>query len=159
MTLGFTRPGRWLVLALLMGGSTGCFLHHGARTPKAPPPAVPTDVELGRAMQLFRHGEFRKAQIILQRLTFELGASPRELAPARARAHRILPRGMLVPARRSSAGGRRFPESGGRVLDDRIRTHRAVARRGRQTPPVARAGGRSPLRRNGARDLPGIGRS
>lgn len=83
MTLGFTRPGRWLVLALLMGGSTGCFLHHGARTPKAPPPAVPTDVELGRAMQLFRHGEFRKAQIILQRLTFELGPSQPELAQIR----------------------------------------------------------------------------
>jgi outer membrane protein assembly factor BamD len=54
----------------------------GTRVASAPP-AVQPEVELERAMRLFRRGEFRKAQLIFQRLTFEFSTTQEELAQAR----------------------------------------------------------------------------
>lgn len=61
-------------------GAGGC--RRGTRTASAPP-AVQPEVELERAMRLFRRGDFRRAQIIFQRLTFEYTVTPEELAQAR----------------------------------------------------------------------------
>jgi outer membrane protein assembly factor BamD len=44
---------------------------------------VQPEVELQRAMRLFRRGDFRKAQLIFQRLTFEFSTTQEELAQAR----------------------------------------------------------------------------
>lgn len=46
-------------------------------------PEVQPEVEIAKAMQLFRHGQFRKAQVIFQRLTFEFSVTQEELAQAR----------------------------------------------------------------------------
>ncbi len=59
-------------------GVLGC--HRG------PPPVRPVvrpELSLERAMTLFRRGDFRRAQLALQRLTFELGPGQPELATAR----------------------------------------------------------------------------
>jgi len=61
-------------------GAIGC--RRGTRTASAPP-AVQPEVELERAMRLFRRGDFRRAQVIFQRLTFEYTVTPEELAQAR----------------------------------------------------------------------------
>ena len=53
--------------------------HHGSRSPAAAPQIQP-NVELERAMGIFRHGDFRRAQFLLQRLTFEFGPGQPELA-------------------------------------------------------------------------------
>src|SRR2546421_4280170 len=53
--------------------------HHGARSP-APAPQLQPNVELERALGIFRHGDFRRAQLLLQRLTFEFGPGQPELA-------------------------------------------------------------------------------
>jgi|SRR5919108_1215541 outer membrane protein assembly factor BamD len=53
--------------------------HHGSRS-RAAAPAPQPDVELERAMSAFRHGDFRRAQFQLQRLTFEFGPGQPELA-------------------------------------------------------------------------------
>src|SRR5260370_24033892 len=57
----------------------GIACHHGARSPAAAPQMQP-NVELERAMTTFRHGDFRRAQLLLQRLTFEFGPGQPELA-------------------------------------------------------------------------------
>jgi outer membrane protein assembly factor BamD len=44
---------------------------------------VQPEVEIARAMELFRHGDFRKAQLIFQRLTFEFSVTQDEMAQAR----------------------------------------------------------------------------
>jgi len=64
--------------AALGGGAC----RHGTRVASAPP-AVQPEVELERAMRLFRRGDFRKAQIIFQRLTVEFSTTQEELAQAR----------------------------------------------------------------------------
>ena len=46
-------------------------------------PAVQADADLERALTLFRHGDFRRAQMLLQRLTFEFGPGQPELAQVR----------------------------------------------------------------------------
>jgi len=69
------------VLALVAAlGGIAC--RPGTRVASTPP-AVQPEVELERAMRLFRRGEFRKAQLIFQRLTFEFSTTQEELAQAR----------------------------------------------------------------------------
>ncbi len=53
--------------------------HHGPRVQTAAQPAT----ELNHALTLFRHGDFRRAQLVLQRLTFELTPGQPEAAAAR----------------------------------------------------------------------------
>jgi len=53
--------------------------HHGAGS-RAAAPARQPNVELDHAMGMFRHGDFRRAQVLLQRLTFEFGPGQPELA-------------------------------------------------------------------------------
>ncbi len=64
----------WMVGALV----AGC--HHG---PAPVRPVVPPAVTLERALAQFRRGDFRRAQLALQRLTFELGPGQPELGTAR----------------------------------------------------------------------------
>src|SRR5437762_13811631 len=56
------------VLALGIALSSLAACHHGPRLA----PVVPPNEQLARAMDLFHHGDFRRAQAILQRLTFDL---------------------------------------------------------------------------------------
>jgi outer membrane protein assembly factor BamD len=44
---------------------------------------VQPEAELARGMQMFRRGQFRKAQVVFQRLTFEFSVTQEELAQAR----------------------------------------------------------------------------
>ena len=46
-------------------------------------PQVQPEAELAKGMQLFRHGQYRKAQMVFQRLTFEFSVTQEELAQAR----------------------------------------------------------------------------
>jgi outer membrane protein assembly factor BamD len=69
-----------LALAVALTGMPAC--HPRGRVPRAAPVAQP-DVDLARAMDLFRHGDFRRAQVILQRVSFELPPGSPELAQAR----------------------------------------------------------------------------
>jgi len=55
-----------LALGIALSGLAAC--HHGPRLA----PVVPPNEQLARAMYLFHHGDFRRAQAILQRLTFDL---------------------------------------------------------------------------------------
>jgi outer membrane protein assembly factor BamD len=54
--------------------------HHG---PRVPPPAPRSDLQLERAMAQIRRGDFRRAMVVLQRLTFEFGPGQPEAAAAR----------------------------------------------------------------------------
>src|SRR6266851_6781313 len=69
-----------LALAVAAGVLAAC--HPRGRAPQAAP-AVAPDVDLGRAMDLFHRGDFRRAQVILQRVTFELTPGAPELAQVR----------------------------------------------------------------------------
>src|SRR5438876_9564075 len=69
-----------LALAVALSGMAACHPH--GRAPRAAPVVQP-DVDLARAMDLFRHGDSRRAQVILQRLSFELPPGSPELAQAR----------------------------------------------------------------------------
>jgi outer membrane protein assembly factor BamD len=75
---------RWsigmLALALSLGGIPAC--RPRARAPQAAPVPQP-DVDLRRAMDLFHRGDFRRAQVLLQRASFELPPGSPELAQAR----------------------------------------------------------------------------
>jgi outer membrane protein assembly factor BamD len=65
----------WMLgLAML---ATAC--HHGPRVQ----PAIQPEKELERALTMFRHGDFRRAELLLQRLTFEFAPGRAELAKAR----------------------------------------------------------------------------
>ena len=66
-----------LVCAVLATGAA-C----GPKQPN-PTPVVEPQAELARGMELFRRGQFRKAQMVFQRLTFEFSISQEELAQAR----------------------------------------------------------------------------
>jgi outer membrane protein assembly factor BamD len=46
-------------------------------------PVVQPEAELARGMELFRRGQFRKAQVVFQRLTFEFSVTQVEMAQAR----------------------------------------------------------------------------
>src|SRR5213083_975514 len=67
------------VLALGIALSSLAACHHGPRLA----PVVPPNEQLARAMDLFHHGDFRRAQAILQRLTFDLPPGSPELAEVR----------------------------------------------------------------------------
>ncbi len=69
-----------LACGLLVAG-VAC--HPGRRAAKQPPPAPDPAVGLDRALQQFRQGDFRHAQLGLQRLTYEFGPSQPELAQTR----------------------------------------------------------------------------
>src|SRR6266568_2481192 len=58
----------------------GC--HPRGHVPRAAPVVEP-DVDLARAMNLFRHGDFRRAQVIFQRVSFQLPPGSPELAEVR----------------------------------------------------------------------------
>jgi outer membrane protein assembly factor BamD len=53
--------------------------HHGPRVETA----IRPEMELDRALTLFRRGDFRRAQLVLQRLTFEFAPGQPEAAAAR----------------------------------------------------------------------------
>jgi len=63
--------------ALPLGSLAAC--HHGPRVQ----PVVQPEAQVERALTLFRRGDFRRAQLLLQQVTFELGPSQPELAQAR----------------------------------------------------------------------------
>src|SRR6059036_2944712 len=69
-----------LAFAVSVGVLAACHPH--GRAPQAAP-AVAPDVDLRRAMDLFHRGDFRRAQTILQRVTFELTPGTPELAEVR----------------------------------------------------------------------------
>jgi outer membrane protein assembly factor BamD len=69
-----------VLMVWVMVASAGC--GRGPRAAAAAP-AIQPEVELARAKQLFRKGNFRKAQVIFQRLTFEYSVTQDELAEAR----------------------------------------------------------------------------
>src|SRR6266571_6227446 len=69
-----------LAFAVSVGVLAAC--HPRGRAPQAAPAVVP-DVDLRRAMDLFRRGDFRRASVILQRVTFELTPGSPELAQVR----------------------------------------------------------------------------
>ena len=69
-----------LAFAVSVGVLAAC--HPRGRAPQAAPAVVP-DVDLRRAMDLFRRGDFRRASVILQRVTFELTPGTPELAQVR----------------------------------------------------------------------------
>ncbi|HEV2672674.1 MAG TPA: outer membrane protein assembly factor BamD [Gemmatimonadales bacterium] len=68
-----------LALCGLLGTTAAC----GRRAAKQPPPAPDPAVGLDRAMQHFRRGDFRHAQLDLQHLTYEYGPGQPELAQVR----------------------------------------------------------------------------
>ncbi len=55
-----------LTLGIALSGLLAC--HHGPRLA----PVVAPNVQLANALELFHHGDFRRAQALLQRLTFDL---------------------------------------------------------------------------------------
>src|SRR6267378_8427616 len=71
-----------LVIAVALSGLGGAACHPHGRVPRAAP-VVPADVDLRRAMDLFHHGDFRRAETILQRVSFELMPGTPELAELR----------------------------------------------------------------------------
>jgi outer membrane protein assembly factor BamD len=70
-----------IVLTVALAGTAAC--HPGRR--RVPPAPVITQpaVDLDRALRLFHRGEFRRAQAILQRTTFEFAPGAPELAEVR----------------------------------------------------------------------------
>ena len=70
------------IVTLVVAGVLGLAGCHRGRAPQATP-AVEPSADMKRAMDLFHHGEFRRAQAILQRLTFALPPGDAELAAAR----------------------------------------------------------------------------
>ena len=70
---------RVLAVSVLLAGGTAC----GGKKSGGTPPQVQPEAELAKGMQLFRHGQYRKAQVVFQRLTFEFSVTQDELAQAR----------------------------------------------------------------------------
>jgi outer membrane protein assembly factor BamD len=71
-----------LTLAVALAATGGAACHPRGRAPQAAP-AVAPDVDLRRAMDAFHRGDFRHAQLILQRVIFELPPGTPELAEVR----------------------------------------------------------------------------
>src|SRR6266446_10244332 len=69
-----------LALAVALTGLAAC--HPRGRVPRAAPVVEPA-ADLVRGLNLFRHGEFRRAQIIFQRVGFQLPPGSQELAEVR----------------------------------------------------------------------------
>jgi outer membrane protein assembly factor BamD len=68
-----------ILACLVLGVGAACGGPKQAKTA----PVVQPEAELARGMQLFRRGQFRKAQVVFQRLTFEFSVTQEELAQAR----------------------------------------------------------------------------
>ena len=66
-----------ILVCLLVGTGAACGRKQGNIAPVVQPEA-----ELARGMELFRRGQFRNAQVIFQRLTFEFSVTQEELAQA-----------------------------------------------------------------------------
>jgi outer membrane protein assembly factor BamD len=73
------RTIRGVIMCAVLAATAGC----GRRGPRSGAPTLDPSVNLERAMQDFRRGNFRKAQMALQRLTFEFGPGQPELAQVR----------------------------------------------------------------------------
>lgn len=73
------QPIVYLLACAVLGTSVAC----GGPKQEKPAPVVQPEAELARGMQLFRRGQFRKAQTVFQRLTFEFSVTQEELAQAR----------------------------------------------------------------------------
>jgi outer membrane protein assembly factor BamD len=69
-----------LAFAVALGGTAAC--HPRGRAPQTTP-AVAPDVDLRHAMDLYHRGDFRRAQAMLQRISFELPPGTPELAQVR----------------------------------------------------------------------------
>ena len=69
--------------ALLLCGVLGAGAACGRRAPRPAAPTLDPSVNLERAMQDFHRGNFRRAQMTLQRLTFEYGPGQPQLAQVR----------------------------------------------------------------------------
>lgn len=69
-----------VVVCALVIGLAGC---HRGSVVSTTAPAVQPDVQLSRALELFHHGEFRRAQALLQRMTFDLDPGRPELPQIR----------------------------------------------------------------------------
>lgn len=67
-------------LAALATGIAGC---HRGPSGSTTAPVVPPEVRLSRAMDLFHHGDFRRALGLFQRMTFDLDPGRPELAQIR----------------------------------------------------------------------------
>jgi len=68
-----------LAACVLLAGGAAC----GGKKNDSPAPQVQPEAELAKGMQLFRRGQYRKAQLVFQRLTFEFSVTQDELAQAR----------------------------------------------------------------------------
>ncbi len=68
-----------LALAVALTSLAAC--HPRGRVPRAAPVVAP-EVDLARALNLFHRGEFRRAQIVFQRVGFQLPPGSAELAEA-----------------------------------------------------------------------------
>ncbi len=68
-----------LALAVALTSLAAC--HPRGRAPRAAPVVAP-EVDLARALNLFHRGEFRRAQIVFQRVGFQLPPGSAELAEA-----------------------------------------------------------------------------
>ena len=68
-----------LAACLVLASGAAC----GGKKNESIAPQVQPEVEIAKAMQLFRHGQYRKAQVIFQRLTFEFSVTQEELSQAR----------------------------------------------------------------------------
>lgn len=71
-----------LALCATLGGMIACGGARANNAASATPQEQPS-VELERAMRLFRRGDFRRAQVALLRLTFELGPVQPDMAQVR----------------------------------------------------------------------------
>ncbi|MGE5802769.1 MAG: outer membrane protein assembly factor BamD [Gemmatimonadota bacterium] len=67
-----------MLACVVLGAGAAC----GGPKQAKPAPVVQPEAELARGMQLFRKGQFRKAQVVFQRLTFEFSVTQDELAQA-----------------------------------------------------------------------------
>jgi len=72
-----TMRTMWMLGMLALAGAASC--HRGPRAPVV----IQPESELERALTLFRRGDFRHAQLLLQRLTFEFTPSAPGLATTR----------------------------------------------------------------------------
>lgn len=73
------KPFVGLLAACMLVASAAC----GGKKNGSTVPQVQPEVEIAKGLQQFRHGQFRKAQLTFQRLTFEFSMTQEELAQAR----------------------------------------------------------------------------
>ena len=148
------------VLALGIALSSLAACHHGPRLA----PVVPPNEQLARAMDLFHHGDFRRAQAILQRLTFDLEPGDPTLPQIRYyMAECSFQMGDYVQAssdfrKVSDEDGPRQPQAMDEPGDGVCAAGAAQGRR-RESAAVAPPRARSGVRGDGAGDLSGAVRA